>query len=92
MSASQAKKIELCLYHTDHCHLCEQAEALCTAVLNPEFFALELCDIALQDVLMERYGVRIPVLQVKASGEELGWPFDAEGLMAFLAPAAESLF
>lgn len=78
-------KTSLVLYHTEHCHLCEEAAALCAAVLNPEYFEVALVDIVDSDQLMERYGVRIPVLQVVASGAELGWPFDVEQLIAFLS-------
>jgi hypothetical protein len=78
-------KTSLVLYHTEHCHLCEQAAALCAAVLNPDFFEVSLVDIADSDVLIERYGVRIPVLLHEASTRELGWPFDVDQLIAFLS-------
>lgn len=78
-------KIALTLFHTDHCHLCEQAAALCAAVLNPDYFTITHVDIAHSDTLIERYGVRIPVLREEASGRELGWPFDVEQLIAFLS-------
>jgi hypothetical protein len=32
-----------------------------------------------------RYGERVPVLRDDASGRELGWPFDAAALRAFVA-------
>lgn len=78
-------KISLVLFHTEHCHLCEQAAALCAAVLNPEFFEVNLIDIADSDALVERYGVRIPVLRHDASDRELGWPFDVQQLIDFLS-------
>jgi hypothetical protein len=34
--------------------------------------------------LEARYGERVPVLRDEASGRELGWPFDAAALRAFL--------
>lgn len=40
-------------------------------------------DIADQDVLFERYGVRIPVV-LHPDQRELGWPFDSAQLRAFL--------
>ncbi len=78
-------KTALVLYHTEHCHLCEQAAALCAAVLNPDFFEVSLVDIAESDALIERYGMRIPVLLHEARACELGWPFDVDQLIAFLS-------
>ncbi|TNF34385.1 MAG: glutaredoxin family protein [Gammaproteobacteria bacterium] len=70
------------LYGTLGCHLCEDAKALLDASPIAGQFREE--DIALDDALMERYGIRIPVLRCVASDEELGWPFDAAGLAAFI--------
>ncbi len=77
--------IRLELYGTYGCHLCDEAEALCRVALNdyPEA-ELRKIDIADDTGLMERYGVRIPVLRDKDSGRELGWPFGSEDLQAFL--------
>ena len=70
---------QLILYTTSGCHLCEHAEAILDELA---------CDYATVDIaddltLMERYGVRIPVVK-DASGRELGWPFDGTQLRAFL--------
>ena len=32
------------------------------------------------EALVEKYGIRIPVLKRARDGEELGWPFDEEQL------------
>lgn len=71
----------LTLMHTEYCHLCEQALALirCYAPSAP----LTLVDIAANEELMARYGVRIPV--VVLGTEELNWPFDGAQLSAFIA-------
>ncbi len=64
----------LILYSTVGCHLCEQAQGLVYATLGrtvPEV------DIADDDGLLERYGVRIPVLKRTDTGDEIGWPFQA---------------
>jgi hypothetical protein len=76
----------LILFGTAGCHLCEEAEAI-VAGLNPELLAclaLSHRDIAGDDDLTERYGVRIPVLVNQASGQELGWPFDTAAIETFL--------
>lgn len=76
----------LTLFGTSGCHLCEKAEAI-LAGLDPGLLAclaLSHRDIADDDALTERYGVRIPVLVNQASGQELGWPFDAAAIETFL--------
>lgn len=57
-------------------------------MLEQELRALPDCrcreqDIAADDELFERYGVRIPVL-LHPDSRELCWPFDAARLRAFL--------
>ena len=70
----------LTLYTTSGCHLCEHAEA----ILDGAGQAYQTIDIADDLQLMERYGVRIPVVK-DAAGRELGWPFDGSQLGVFLA-------
>lgn len=69
------------LYGTEYCHLCETAETL----LHEAGIAYTAVDIAEDDKLLDRYGVRIPVLRRTDTGTELGWPFDAAALSGFLA-------
>ncbi|NMQ20203.1 glutaredoxin family protein [Candidatus Competibacter phosphatis] len=80
MRSRQAEST-LVLYMTSGCHLCEQAEALVrqqTAWVS----AIEIVD----DVeLLERYGVRIPVLRRLDTGNELDWPFDVAGVQRLLS-------
>jgi hypothetical protein len=77
-----ASPLRLSLYGTLGCHLCEEAEALCRQV-SPGL-ELRKVDIADDPELLERYGLRIPVLRDPDSGQELGWPFDSIGLQTFL--------
>ena len=49
---------------------------------------LKQVDIAEDDGLLERYGVRIPVLKAAGSSEDLGWPFDPEQVRHYLARLA----
>ena len=75
--------VECQLLGTLGCHLCEDAEA----VLMPFVAAgvqVELIDIAESEAMVERYGLRIPVLIRCDSGTELGWPFDGGQVAAFL--------
>ena len=76
-------------YTTSGCHLCEQALqviAQLQASNHPDLRITEI-DIADDDLLMSKYGIRIPVVQVPETDQELGWPFDAESLTEFLEQA-----
>ncbi|PMR69872.1 glutaredoxin family protein [Halomonas heilongjiangensis] len=75
--------IRLRLYTTLGCHLCEQFEALLFHLAN-EAPVLDRVEISEDDALVERYGVRIPVL-ADAAGEELDRGFEAPRLAAWLA-------
>jgi hypothetical protein len=68
--------MKLLLYGTRSCHLCEQAGAM----LHQAGVTAEYIDIAEDEALLERYGMRIPVLRRVDSGAELGWPFDEPAL------------
>lgn len=74
--------IRLTLYTTLGCHLCHQLKAL-LATLCAGDYCLERVEISEDDALMERYGVRIPVL-ADAEGQELDRGFDAPRLAAWL--------
>lgn len=72
---------EVKLYGTKFCHLCEEAEA----ILRDAGIEADHIDITEDDELLEKYGVRIPVLKRGDTGGELGWPFDAEAVKRFLS-------
>ena len=68
-------------YGTAHCHLCEEAGV----ILRESGIAADYVDIAGDDELLEKYGIRIPVLKRVDTGAELGWPFDVAAVSRFLA-------
>lgn len=80
---SESVPPKILLFTTLGCHLCEQAAALIRSVGgNPE-----LVEIADDDQLFERYGLRIPVVALSHPGEsaaELEWPFDETQLRRWL--------
>ncbi len=78
----QSNQPKLVLYGTLGCHLCEQAEKLIQRVTDAVVSVVEIAD---DPQLLERYAVRIPVLQRLDTGEELGWPFDAAAIRHWLA-------
>ena len=69
------------LYHTDGCHLCEQAECLITPLLADE--SLQLVDIMSDEALILEYQTSIPVLKSE-QGLQLFWPFTAQDVRQFL--------
>ncbi len=81
------QKIRVQLYTTAGCHLCDQAFEMIRYLLlqEPAFgkpFDLELVEIAEDTILLEKYGLRIPVL--KREENELCWPFELECLQEWL--------
>lgn len=87
---------ELLLYGTCGCHLCEQAarvlqpvlahinEQLVNAGMGEAAVVLQVVEITDDFELMQRYSLRIPVIRLAASEEELGWPFDETQAREFL--------
>lgn len=78
--------MRLLLYGTRCCHLCEQAEAL----LHETRLQAEYIDIAEDDALLERYGLRIPVIRRVDNGAELDWPFDGRAIIALAGSAPDN--
>ncbi len=73
--------MSLCiLYHTDGCHLCDQAMAL-LAQCQVEY---QLVDIVFKQDLVTLFGTRIPVLE-NEKGQFLDWPFDYYKIEQFLS-------
>lgn len=74
------RRMDFLLYVTRGCHLCEDA----LAVLGEAGLghAVRAVEIGYDEALAERYGVRIPVLRVPATGRELDWPFTAADVRA----------
>jgi len=68
------------LYHTDGCHLCEQAMALLTQCQVD----YQLVDIVFDQKLVDAFGIRIPVLK-NEQGQHLDWPFDQQKIQQFLS-------
>lgn len=79
--------MHLTLYGTAGCHLCEHAEQILheAARISGTPLPFEKVDIADDPALLERYGIRIPVLRESASEIEIGWPFDAARVISFVA-------
>ena len=77
----------LVMYTRTGCHLCEQAQAVIEPWLQPYGLELASIEIADSDDLLERYGVRIPVVRLEGAAQDLGWPFDGDALRHYLDSA-----
>ncbi|HSX84406.1 MAG TPA: glutaredoxin family protein [Cellvibrio sp.] len=75
----------LILYTTAGCHLCETAKTVLWPLLTEFGLRLQQVDIAESDALIERYGIRIPVIAFEGVDAELAWPFVAEQAWDFIA-------
>ncbi|PIE43421.1 MAG: hypothetical protein CSA50_05435 [Gammaproteobacteria bacterium] len=80
--------MELILYTASGCHLCDIAETIIAeavahaSVENADFTVyLTKTDIADNQVLVQRYAQKIPVLKLSESARELAWPFDIEQVL-----------
>jgi hypothetical protein len=81
--------VNIYLYSTVGCHLCEQAKVILWPLLAQYQLRLIEVDIAESDELIEQYGTRIPVVCASMLSRELDWPFTASNvneLFAELAP------
>ena len=72
--------VSVVLFHTDACHLCELAAEL----LEQSDVAYSMIDICDDQNLAEQYGIRIPVVKIVDTQNELNWPFDLAALKKFL--------
>jgi len=89
-----SRSIQLDLYGTSGCHLCDEAARIIQEVVeaNPQVsnrFSLNHIDISETDELIELYGLRIPVLRVNQSdidqcSIELAWPYAHQEFVDFL--------
>lgn len=71
--------MNILLYGTEGCHLCDQAKDI-LAGTGTHFTYIDIAD---GEALYSRYGMRIPVI-ARSDGKELDWPFDHEKLNRFL--------
>lgn len=74
---------DLILYSGQHCCLCDDAQVIIQSVAPQA--SVRKVDVASDHELYHRYGARIPVVLRTDTQNELGWPFDAGQLQAFLA-------
>ena len=85
--------MELILYSTDHCSLCDEALELLFSMPELAGLSVRVVDVALDEQLLETFGERLPVLELQAgdAGERLlDWPFDSQTVRGVLATVKPS--
>ena len=78
--------MEIFLYHTEGCHLCDVAkEKIDNALLRLPEKTIKVTRIDLIDDAdaLERYSLSIPEVK-DPEGNELFWPFDVPAIVEFL--------
>lgn len=78
--------LDLVLFGTESCHLCEQAEELVLSILpqySSEVVVVKI-DIVEEFQYLAGYELKIPVLCHVDSGKELSWPFSKIEVLRFL--------
>ncbi len=75
--------LNLTLYGTSACHLCEDALAIVLPLTQASGISLNQVDIAEDEFLENQYGTSIPVLSSPLEGD-LYWPFDTDKVIKFI--------
>lgn len=82
--------IILQLFSTVGCHLCDLAIEQVKTLPNADQIHLQIVEIGDDDVLVEQYGVRIPVVKFP-DNSELNWPFNQNDILQKIASDAVEL-
>jgi hypothetical protein len=72
-------------FTTKGCHLCELAGEILENLRETENFSIEVQDISETEILVEKYGLLIPVIMDKETCKELRWPFDNNDVMQWIS-------
>ncbi|MEZ0317931.1 MAG: glutaredoxin family protein [Methylophilaceae bacterium] len=79
--------MNLQLYGTSACHLCEQASELLKSLCNEYDLNVIEVEISDDDELLEQYGTSIPVLFRQDNCQALYWPFSSNEVLDFIIKA-----
>ena len=75
----------LTFYTTAGCHLCELAADLISQLESTFDITVVEIDIVTDEKLVDRFGMRIPVVSKGDTQREMSWPFTLEELERFAA-------
>lgn len=77
--------INLILYSTSHCHLCDQAEVLLAKLCLERELTWKSIEISDNADLYELYEIKIPVLKRTDTHAEICWPFNEDDIKLLLS-------
>jgi predicted DCC family thiol-disulfide oxidoreductase YuxK len=77
--------IQLQLYSTSHCHLCEEAENILEILSKQHDISWTTIEIAEDVKLYEKYSLAIPVVKRKNYNTEIFWPFSIDEIEKLIA-------
>ena len=77
--------IQLNLYSTTYCHLCEEAESLLNLLLKQYEFTYTIIEIIEDIDLLTLYEIKIPVLKRLDNQTEICWPFTMNDIKNLLS-------
>ncbi len=78
--------MNLTLFSSEHCELCDQAEQLIHQTLGTAEYRLVHVDIGSSIALQKQYGLKIPVLmREQDEASALYWPFGPEQIRQLVA-------
>lgn len=75
----------LILYSTSHCHLCEEALEILNHFSQTHMIEFKIVEIADDEILLDRYGTRIPVIQNTRTKQEVNWPFSVRDILLIMS-------
>ena len=73
--------VNLILYSTSHCHLCEQAEFLLKDCAIHNDIIWRSIDISEDSTFLHLYEIKIPVLKRVDNDVEIDWPFTSRDIV-----------
>lgn len=79
-----SEMINLQLYSTSHCHLCEEAEAILKSLSKQYEIQWVSTEITNSNALLDKYGTKIPVVAKVDTNKEIQWPFSLFELEQFI--------
>jgi hypothetical protein len=76
--------VNLILYSTSHCHLCELAESILKDISVLNDIVWTTLEISEDSTLLLRYEIKIPVIKRVDNEIEIAWPFTAQDIQSLV--------
>ena len=76
--------VNLILYSTSHCHLCELAGSILKDISVLNDIVWTTLEISEDSTLLLRYEIKIPVIKRVDNEIEIAWPFTAQDIQSLV--------